>query len=240
MRVTVCLFAVAALSLLSGCSSSGDESAPATPVHFQQRAVPNQAIALSVDGSIGVDVSLSGTSDEVVRLDATQIRGASGLRLTQRSSPSWLVLRLDPRTHARPLRWLFGGDDEAKIYLSVPSEATVSVDAVNGPVRSDGVRGPLAVRIVNGPIEINGAGSVLSLRVVNGPIDANVSDTSRTPNIDINGTNGSIDVVVPKDFHAMVEAHTLVGPLVQDVGDSQGPGTVTVHLVAGPVTIEEH
>ncbi|SRR5579872_812544 len=229
----------AAAALLCGCIY-GDDNSSANTTHFQQRAKPGQAVALDVDGSIGVELLLTASPDGFVRLDATPLHGLSGLRLTQAADAQWLRLRLDPPSgQGQPMHWPFGRGREAKITLSVPPDATVSVNAVNGPVHADGVHGPLAIHLVNGPIEVAGAGNVLSLHLVNGPISVAIEDQSRTPNINIAGTNGSIEVIVPKGFRAMVDAHTVLGPLDERLSNTQGPGSMSVRLVAGPVTIEE-
>jgi hypothetical protein len=227
---------IAAVWLLCGCASGGAESGPSS-VHYQQHIAPGQAVSLEVSGAIGVDLAIAPSTDGTVQFEASRVRGLAGLKLTHASDAQWIRLRLDPTSDVRP-HWFFAGT-EAKIALAVPADATVSVQAVNGPVRSDGVHGPLAIHLVNGPIEVNGCGSVLGLHVVNGPIDAEITDQSQTPNVDVSATNGAIDITVPKGFPAVVDAHTLIGPLDEDFSGAPGAGAMKVRLVAGPITIEE-
>lgn len=240
VRTKSFIAAIAAGWLLCGCASGGGGTASGpSSVHYEQRLTPGQAVALDTEGSIGVDISIEPSQGGIVRLDATRVRGLSGLLLTHASDAKWLRLRLEPTSGSAKSHWHFGAGTEAKITLGVPADATVTVEAVNGPVRSSGVRGPLAIHIVNGPIEVSGAGSVLSLHLVNGPIAVEVADQSRTPNIDISATNGSINVTVPKGFRAMVDAHTVIGPLDERLSGTSGPGSMSVRLVTGPITIEE-
>lgn len=230
-----------AMALVSGCSSADRFPGSANAgVHFQARLSANQAVSLDISPRLGADISIVGSSDPQVQLDAIPLNDYSGVKLTPAANPDWLRLRVDPsESGQRSFNWLFSHHAEAKITLHVPNHATVAISGENGPVRVDGVSGPLSVKIVNGAIEVNGAGTMLSLHLVNGPIDASVTDLSRVPNISIAGTNGSIDLTVPRGFKARVSAHTLLGPLDQQVNDTAAPGIVDVRLVAGPVTIEE-
>lgn len=230
-----------ATALAAGCNSTESPSGAANaPAHYQQRLSANQAVALEISGKIGADVSVVGSSDPLVQLDAVPSNNFSSIKLTPSSDRAWLRLRLDAaESGQRRFNWLFSHHADATIRLRVPHGTTVAINAVNGPVRVDGVNGPLSVNLVNGAIEVSGAGTMLSLHLVNGPIDAGITDLSRVPNVNVAGTNGSIDVTVPRGFKARVSAHTLLGPLDQQVNDADAPGIVNIRLVAGPVTIEE-
>jgi hypothetical protein len=231
----------AAIAATAGCGVYERSAQPGTPVEFSGSLAQNQGLSLEVAPDVGVDLRVTGASGSGVKMDAMPANDLSDLKIATASDPQWLRLRLSATTVGRShWGWLFGHHAEASVTMTVPSDAMLSLRAVNGPVRVDGVRGPLGVHVVNGVISVRGAGSVLSLHLVNGAIEASITDLSRTPNVDVSGTNGSIEVLVPKGFAARIDAHTLIGPLEQDINDTQAPGLVTIHLVTGPVTIQEH
>jgi hypothetical protein len=241
MRMMILVLVAMAAALMSACvygeRSSG---APGESAHFNGQLTSNQAVSLEVAGNIGVDISVIGSSGQGLKLDAVPANGLSGVKLTTSNDSQRLLLRLDPSgSRQRHLKWLSENHADVTVNLSVPRDRAVTISAVNGPVRVDDVHGPLNVRIVNGLIRVNGAGCVLSLHAVNGPIDVSISDLSRTPDVEVAGTNGSIAVTVPNGFRARVDAHTVFGPTEQEVNDSQAPGVVTLRLVAGPITIKE-
>ena len=236
------VFALVVMTALISACGHMERSRDATSdsAHFRGVIAPNHAVSLEVAANIGADISVTGTGGQTVTLDAVPTNGFSGVKLTTSNEPQQLRLRLDSSASQSPrFRWFLQHHANATITLSVPRDSAVSIHGINGPVRIGGVHGPLEVHIVNGLIDVKDAGSVLSLHVVNGAIDASIDDLSRTPNVEIAGTNGSIDVTVPKDFRARVEAHTVFGPLEQSINDSQASGFVRLRLVAGPVSIRE-
>ncbi len=241
MQTRIFPFVAMAVALVSACGyvarspGAGGDSA-----HFQRQLTHSQAVLLDVAGTVGADISVVGSAGQDVKLDAVPANDFSGVRLTTSNDSGWLRLRLDPSgSEKRHVKWLLEHHADATITLSVPRDIAVSVSAVNGSVQVEDVHGPLTIRIVNGAIDVKGAGCVLSLHMVNGPIGVGISDLSRTPNVEVAGTNGSIDVTVPKSFRARVNAHTVFGPTEQGVNDPQAAGIVTLRLVAGPVTISE-
>lgn len=229
--------AIVASGLLAARPAFADDG---TRQSYHQTLKPNQSVSLDASGDLGADIRvIGGSSDLQVSSDARG-RYADRVRMSEELVGQTLRIKLDVKPGDKSfLDWLHLNHTEVKVLVRIPRASNLSVSSVNGPIVVNGVSGPLAIRLVNGPIDVNGSGAVLSLHSVNGPIQAEIVDLSHVPDIAIHTTNGAIDVSVPKGFRAAVHASTVFGPIDNNVASSGGPGTMTISLVAGPITINQ-
>lgn len=179
--------------------------------------------------NVDITVTPSGHYAETVQLAGSVENGTVAMHVIASPSP-----------HKGFFGWMSFYRPDARIDMHVPRNATLSVHVINGPIVIDNVTGQLRVTLVNGPIKVTGAGTVLYLATTNGPVEAYISRITAQPDISVSTTNGPVDVIVPKGFKAHVHASTVLGPVVNDLKDSDGPGTVSLETVNGPVTISAH
>jgi hypothetical protein len=176
--------------------------------------------------NVDITVAPSGHYADSVRLSGAIENGMLAMHVIASPSP-----------HKGFFGWFAFYRPEARIDMHVPSDATLSVHVINGPIVIDNVTGELRVTLVNGPITVSGAGTVLYLTTTNGPVIADIAKITAQPNITISTTNGPVEVTVPKGFKAKVDATTVFGPVENNLTNSDGPGTVSLETVNGPVTI---
>ncbi|HLW37334.1 MAG TPA: hypothetical protein VKR99_02785 [Candidatus Eremiobacteraceae bacterium] len=225
----------AGLIVPTGAAAKADSSSTVLSSH--QSLAAGQAVNLVISGDLGGDVHIIGSGGNDVSVTAKP-KGtlADRVELTTSRDSRALRINLDLRSGSSSWRtWMHWHNTNVEVVMRVPRKAAVAVTNINGPVLVDNATGRLTVRVVNGPIEVNGAGSVLSLQCTNGPIDVNIADLSAVPDIDMNTTNGAIDVRVPKAFKAVVTARTVFGSVDTDV--PSGPGRMSLHVVAGAISV---
>jgi Putative adhesin len=100
--------------------------------------------------------------------------------------------------------------------LRVPRHARLDqINLVNGSLDVTGVLGEVRAVSVNGRLEAHELGGGAKLSTVNGSLEAQFS---RVGPIDISSVNGSIDLTLPSDTKANVEATTVHGSLHNDFG----------------------
>ena len=120
-------------------------------------------------------------------------------------------------------------DMRSIVYFLVfaPRNASIDLDATNGPISVDGVdgsvtahalNGPIAVKdssgtldinTQNGPISFAGNAGNVKLRATNGPISVKLSGSSwTTGNLDASTQNGPLSLKVPADYRSGVHVET--------------------------------
>jgi DUF4097 and DUF4098 domain-containing protein YvlB len=141
--------------------------------------------------------------------------------------------------------WLWGETIHAEVQLKLTVPATARlrrIDAVNGSVTIDGVRGPVTVRSVNGGITAKGLGADTSIETVNGSIRADFAAVARDQQISTKSVNGSATLRFPSDTSLAVRCRTVNGsiscefPIRLDGGKSRmsligtiGDGAASLH-----------
>jgi DUF4097 and DUF4098 domain-containing protein YvlB len=122
-----------------------------------------------------------------------------------------------------------GDDSRSVVYFLVfaPRNATLDLDASNGPISIDGVdasvtahalNGPIAVKessgtidvhTQNGPIAFAGNSGKVTLRATNGPISVKLAGLSWTGgNLDASTENGPLSLKVPAGYGSGVHVET--------------------------------
>jgi hypothetical protein len=130
----------------------------------------------------------------------------------------------------------------------LPNSSNVKMDAHNGSIAVDGLRGQIHFHTLNGSIKLSGVGGATT----NGSITVDLVGSGWNGNgLKVETTNGSVRLNLPQNFSARVEASTVNGSLRTDfpitvsgeirhdlsfVLGSGGPD-VAVHTVNGSVHI---
>lgn len=111
------------------------------------------------------------------------------------------------------------GHTSVEYRLEVPAEIELSeISLVNGSLELDGVRGEVEVSLVNGALEARNLGGDADLSTVNGSIDARFDRLGGSQRLEIASVNGSIELHVPEDADAEIEAETVHGRIRNDFG----------------------
>lgn len=131
---------------------------------------------------------------------------------------------------------LSGPDSEnrwvAFLLVRTPRNATLDVNAHNGPISLQHVNGTLAVRAQNGPLSLKDSSGTIDAQTVNGPI----SIAGGSGNVKIAATNGPVSVkLTGARWDGTLDARTQNGPLSLKLPKNFGSG-VDLTVDRGPIS----
>jgi DUF4097 and DUF4098 domain-containing protein YvlB len=103
------------------------------------------------------------------------------------------------------------GNQDTRFELKLPRElARIRLSSANGAIRLSDIKGEILVEGTNGSIELTNVVGVSKIRTTNGTIRATLVEASDR-SMEFESVNGSIDLTVPPDFEADLEATTVHG-----------------------------
>ena len=96
--------------------------------------------------------------------------------------------------------------------ISVPRSSNVDLTAHNGGLSVKGVDGSISFETQNGGVNLDGVAGTVKGRTINGGINVRlVGSTWKGTGLDVQTTNGGVNINVPENFAAHVEAGTTNG-----------------------------
>jgi DUF4097 and DUF4098 domain-containing protein YvlB len=101
---------------------------------------------------------------------------------------------------------VIGVNIEVNYHVTMPSSARARVRAVNGDVTVSDVAGQLVLSSTNGQVIGKNLRGGVDARSVNKGVTVSLSSFGRDP-VDLRATNGSVDLTVPPDVNASLEAN---------------------------------
>ena len=134
----------------------------------------------------------------------------------------------------------------------VPNSSNLRMEAFNGSIGVDNVRGELRFHTLNGSVRLREVAGDVDGSTTNGSVSVDFSGTGwQGKGMRVETTNGSVHLNVPENFSAQVEASTVNGSVRTDFpitisGDikrnlsftlGSGGATVEAHTVNGSVHI---
>ena len=101
--------------------------------------------------------------------------------------------------------------------LQVPRKADLSVDATNGGINIEDVRGRIDAHTVNGGIQLNDVGGDIRGETVNGGLHVELAGEKYDgPGLDLKTVNGGVTLRVPPNFSGELDARTANGGIAVD------------------------
>ena len=217
MRLHVPGRAVAALlagPALSACVVVGGGLPLAHDTQVETRAFePGGLFTLE---NVNGRVTVATWSEPRVRIEADKAASAESLLRGMRIEIAGEGPRVDVRTRM-PGGWLFGGGGQVEYRITLPADARVRVETVNGAIEIQGVAGELRASTTNGSVEIADAAGEVQASTVNGGIHARYRTASPDGRHRFSTTNGSITVAVPDGAGGRLEAATVNGSIQSDL-----------------------
>ncbi|TQV72988.1 hypothetical protein FLL45_16125 [Aliikangiella marina] len=108
---------------------------------------------------------------------------------------------------------------EVTYDLSVPNAVNLdSISLVNGDLIVKGVSGELDAELVNGALKSDGNTSTTRVDMVNGDMEIRFSSLDNAKKIDLESVNGDIELYLPADADATIDADTVSGKIRNDFG----------------------
>lgn len=215
------------------------------------------ASGLAVAGQNG-NIHLYADGGSTVRIHAILgARSADTLKMLDvRTSRQGSTLRVEdvcPSTQ-HLFFWSFA-DCDIELDVHYPRAMAVSLNSKNGNIAIDGAGAAVSLANDNGNVHINGAKGTVSVKNTNGNItidgaSTNVSASNRNGNLDVTldggwhgssialSTNaGNVELQVPRNFQARLNAKTRMGDVKNNAHLQNGPVTVTATTTFGDVRI---
>lgn len=115
--------------------------------------------------------------------------------------------------------WLFGDrKPEVNIdyLLNIPKKTDLEIKTVNGNIVVQTIDGNINLKSTNGRIDAEDLRGSIEARTVNGTIGIDVLDLSASESISFSTVNGSIDLRLPAEIKATVDASCVNGDIETD------------------------
>lgn len=149
--------------------------------------------------------------------------------------------------------WLLGDhiSTQVRYQIKVPRQMNLEVENTNGAIHVSDVSGTFELDTTNGKIEVVRCAGTLDAATTNGGIAAELVRVTKGQALRFETTNGRIDLALPADFGADVDAATTNGAIRTDIpiatralnrnslrGTLNGGGTaVRMRTTNGPIDI---
>ena len=114
--------------------------------------------------------------------------------------------------------WLEGkhADVDVSYEITVPKSLPLKVGTVNGRIDVAGINGEIDLSTTNGRIDVADAGGSLIAETTNGGIHAVLTQVAPGSKLQLETTNGAIDLAVPSSIRADLRAETTNGSIHSD------------------------
>lgn len=184
----------------------------------REYTVPAAGATLAVDASPngGIDVDGSARGDILVqaRVIATADTRDEARALASRVQVVATAVRVDaegPRNLERRQGW------HVSYRLAVPTNTPLALKTTNGGIAVDNVNSHVELTTTNGGVKLSRIAGDVTGRTTNGGITVDLEGSAWDGNgLDLQTTNGGVQVRVPADYNAHLEAGTTNGSVKTD------------------------
>jgi DUF4097 and DUF4098 domain-containing protein YvlB len=186
--------------------------------HHTYPLSPGGRVALA---NVNGDVHITAWDRDEVKVDAVKYAHGrdqlSDVEIQVEANSSSVSIRT--KYHSHNHYFGTGSHDSASVEytLMVPRNARLDeISLVNGPLDIHGVTGEVRASCVNGRLLAEGLQGRVQLSTVNGRSE--VRFDRLFDSVDLSSVNGTIDLVLPSDAKARLEASTVSGRIDNDFG----------------------
>jgi DUF4097 and DUF4098 domain-containing protein YvlB len=188
----------------------------------------HQTYALTADGRVELEningaVHISTWDRNEVKVDAVKYAGSKE-RLDEAhiqidSGKDYVSIKTEYPDHDRNFNWGSHNNPAGVEYtLTVPRNARLDeIKLINGSLDVTGAAGEVHASCINGRLEAHNLSGRAELSTINGHLDANFNELPGS-SIDLNSVNGSVELTIPSDSKAEIEASTVSGGIENDFG----------------------
>ena len=188
----------------------------------------HQTYALTSDGRVELDningaVHISTWDQNEVKVDAVKYADSKErleqARIDIDSGKDHLSIRTKYPDHDLTFNWGSHNNPASVEYtLTVPRTARLDeIKLINGSLDVTGVTGEVHASCINGRLEAHNLSGRADLSTINGHLDAKF-DQLRGSSLELKSVNGSVELTIPSDAKAEIEASTVSGGIDNDFG----------------------
>lgn len=184
----------------------------------------HQIYALTPDGRIELNningaVHISSWDRNEVKVDAVKYADEKEwldeARIDVDSGKDYLTIRTKYRNERE--HWNHNATS-VDYTLTVPATANLDkIDLINDSLDVAGVKGEVRAQCVNGRLEASNLTGRAMLKTVNGHLVARFDQLPGT-DVELSSVNGSVELTIPSDSNAELEARTVSGNIENDFG----------------------
>ncbi len=184
---------------------------PAEVTETVTRAVAPGDRTLVLNGFRGT-ILLEGTAASTAELEFTK-RGLGGNEADAQESLGEIQVTEEGTAEEYIIRVESGDEDRttADVRGTIPEGVSLRIEHVSGAVSMLGVTGPTRVEHENGPVDIRGAESSVTVSIKNGDVKVHYDQMPGDVSVDLSTANGDLELAMPRDASAQVDAQTSVG-----------------------------
>ena len=212
---------ICALFLLSLAAHASDRQGALTEEF-------HQTYALTADGRVELDningaVHISSWDRNEVKVDAVKYADTKErleeARIEVDSGKDYLSIRTRYRDHDQSYNWGSHNNPASVEYtLTVPRAAHLDeVNLINGALDITGVSGEVRASCINGKLQAHNLFGRARLSTINGRLDARFEKLAGSV-LELNSVNGSVELTIPSDSKAVIDASTVSGGIDNDFG----------------------
>ena len=220
-RLGLILGAVSAALLSAALGHASDYGAFSEEFHKTYPLTANGRVALE---NINGDVHIATWDRDEVKVDAVK-RARSKQRLDQaqikiESDGDSVSIRTEYPDRDLTFSNDYDHDNPASVEytLTIPRGATLNkIALINGALDVQGLSGEVRASCINGRLTAKGLQGRTRLSTVNSRIEADFDKLSGSA-IDLNSVNGAVQLTLPSDASADLEATTVSGRISNDFG----------------------
>ncbi len=187
----------------------------------------HQTYAISPDGRIKLDningpVHISSWDQNQVKVDAVKYADTKErldeAKIEIDSGKDSLSIRTRYPDHNN---WSWGShNNPASVEYTLTVPRTIRLDEIkliNGSLDVKGVSGEVRASCINGKLRADDLAGRARLSTINGTLDARFEHLPKSW-VELNSVNGSVELTIPSDSNAAIEASTVSGGIHNDFG----------------------
>src|SRR5215467_8841907 len=188
----------------------------------------HQTYAINADGHIELDningsVHISSWDQNQVKVDAVKSADTKErldeAKIEIESGKDYLSIRTKYPDHNNSWNW-GSHNNPASVEYTLTVPRTVRLDEIkliNGSLDVTGVSGEVRASCINGKLEAHNLAGRAKLATINGRLDAHFEQLPKSF-VELNSVNGSVELTIPSDSSAEIEANTVSGGIHNDFG----------------------
>jgi DUF4097 and DUF4098 domain-containing protein YvlB len=188
----------------------------------------HQTYALNADGRVELDningaVHISSWDRNEVKVDAVKYADTKErldeAKIEIESAKDVLSIRTKYPEHDHTWNWGSRNNPAGVEYtLTVPRTARLDeIKLINGSLDVTGVSGEVRASCINGRLEAHDLAGRAKLETINGHLEARFTALAGN-SVELNSVNGSVELTIPSDSKAELEASTVSGGIDNDFG----------------------
>ena len=188
----------------------------------------HQTYAIAADGrveldNINGDVHISSWDRNEVKVDAVKYADTKErldeAKIDIDSGKDYVSIRT--KYPDRDNNWNWGSHNNpasVEYTLTVPRTAHLDeIKLINGALDITGVSGEVRASCINGRLEAQDLSGRAKLETINGKLEAKFNQLAGQ-SVELNSVNGSVNLTIPSDSNAEIEASTVSGRISNDLG----------------------